>query len=98
MIVSPLEKLIVPLFRSSSPTLVTVPVTVAVPLVMRGQQIAASSAEAVRKLRLAMLVHGVDLNARASGVLSSVHGDDDVAQTIDALEGAIGMLKDDGDV
>ena len=62
------------------------------------QQIAASSPEAVRKLRLAMLVRGVDLNARASGVLSAAHSDDDVAQTIEALRGAIAMLKDDGDV
>jgi len=58
----------------------------------------AGSAEAVRKLRLAMLVHGVDLNARASGVLSAAHSDDDVAQTIEALRGAIAMLKDDGDI
>ena len=62
------------------------------------QQIGASSPEAVRKLRLAMLVHGVDLNARASGVLSTAHSDEDVAQTIAALRGAIAMLKDDGDV
>ena len=62
------------------------------------QQIGASAPEMVRKLRLAMLVHGVDLNARASGVLSSAHSDDDVAQTIEALRGAIGMLKADGDL
>ena len=66
--------------------------------VLPWQQIGTSSAESVRKLRLAMVVHGVDFNTRATAVVSAAHGDDEVAQTIEALRGAIAMLKDDGDI
>jgi glutamate-1-semialdehyde 2,1-aminomutase len=62
------------------------------------QQLTAASKETVRKFRLAMLVHGVDFNARCDGVVSTAHGDADLAATVDALRGSLAMLRREGEV
>ena len=55
-------------------------------------------AELARKLRLAMLVQGVDLNPRLGGFLSSTHEDEDIAHTVGAFREAIGMLRHEGEL
>jgi glutamate-1-semialdehyde 2,1-aminomutase len=50
------------------------------------------------RLRLAMLVHGVDTNGRIGGFLSATHTDDDIAETAAALRSAIAMLRAEGEM
>ena len=52
----------------------------------------------VNRLRLALLVHGVDVNARIGGFLSATHTADDVAHTADAFRQATRMLKQEGEL
>ena len=52
----------------------------------------------VNRLRLALLVHGVDVNARIGGFLSATHTTDDVAHTADAFRQATRMLKQEGEL
>jgi len=51
-----------------------------------------------RKLRLGLLVHGVDTNERIGGFLSATHGPDEVAHTADAFRAAIGMLRQEAEL
>ncbi len=50
------------------------------------------------KLRLALLVHGVDTNGRIGGFLSSTHTAADVAHTAEAFRGAVRMLRAEGEM
>ncbi|HYB09803.1 MAG TPA: aspartate aminotransferase family protein [Alphaproteobacteria bacterium] len=50
------------------------------------------------KLRLAMLVNGVDVTGRIGGVVSASHGPEDVAATRAAFEHSIEMLKREGEL
>jgi glutamate-1-semialdehyde 2,1-aminomutase len=52
----------------------------------------------VNKLRLAMLINGVDLNPRGGGLLSCTHTADDVSNTTAAFREAIRMLKQEGEL
>lgn len=54
--------------------------------------------ETVRKLRLALMVGGVDIQSRPGGVISAAHGPDELSRTIDAFRNAVRMLKEDGDL
>lgn len=47
------------------------------------------------KLRLAMLVHGVDLKGFRGGIVSAVHTDADIAFTLDAWRKSLRALKDE---
>jgi glutamate-1-semialdehyde 2,1-aminomutase len=58
----------------------------------------AQSKTLVNKLRLALLVNGVDVNSRIGGFLSATHTDDDVAHAANAFRLAIRMLKQEGEV
>ncbi len=60
------------------------------------KQLTAVDKEALHKLRLAMLVNGVDLNPRCGGVLSATHGAAEIAQTVAALRDSLAMLKREG--
>jgi glutamate-1-semialdehyde 2,1-aminomutase len=51
-----------------------------------------------RAFRLALLVNGVDVNSKLGGVISAVHTDADVAQTIDAFRESVRMLKSEGEL
>ena len=42
--------------------------------------------EVVDNLRLAMLVHGVEIFSWPGGPTSAVHNDDDLARTVEAFE------------
>lgn len=55
-------------------------------------------ADMVRKLRLALMVGGVDIQGRPGGVISAAHGEAELARTVEAFRGAIRMLKEDGDL
>lgn len=55
-------------------------------------------AELARKLRLALLCHGVDVNGRLGGFTSATHVPEDVAHTIDAFREAIRMVRREGEV
>jgi glutamate-1-semialdehyde 2,1-aminomutase len=52
--------------------------------------------EIARKLKLALLVHGVDLSGSLGGMVSAAHTDDDVRRTADALARSVRMLRDEG--
>jgi glutamate-1-semialdehyde 2,1-aminomutase len=58
----------------------------------------AQSKALVNRLRLALLVHGVDVNARIGGFLSATHTADDVTHTADAFRQATRMLKQEGEL
>lgn len=50
------------------------------------------------RLRLAMMVNGVDTNGRIGGVLSATHTEQDVADTAAALRESLKMLRQEGEV
>ena len=66
------------------------------PSALSAAQLTASDGEALHKLRLAMLINGVDLNPRCGGVLSATHGEEEIAQTIVALRDSIAILRREG--
>jgi len=51
-----------------------------------------------QKLRLAMLLGGVDLNGRPGGIVSASHGEAELEATVAALAGAIQRLRSDGEL
>ncbi len=58
----------------------------------------AQSKVLVHKIRLALLVNGVDVNSRIGGFLSATHTADDVVHTAEAFRQAIRMLKQEGEL
>ena len=54
--------------------------------------------ELARKLRLAMLVNGVDFNSRLGGFLSVAHAKEDIEHTVEAFAEAIRMLDAEGEL
>jgi glutamate-1-semialdehyde 2,1-aminomutase len=54
--------------------------------------------ELIRKLRLAMLVNGVDLNPMCGGLLSATHGPAEVDATEAAFAESLAMLRRAGDI
>ncbi|MEM7775181.1 MAG: aminotransferase class III-fold pyridoxal phosphate-dependent enzyme [Pseudomonadota bacterium] len=50
------------------------------------------------RLRIAMLANGVDVMGAPGGLVSAVHGPEDVAETLDAFRTAVRWLKNDGDI
>lgn len=50
------------------------------------------------RLRLALLLHGVDLSGRLSGFTSIAHDAADIAETAAALRESVRMLRDDGEL
>ena len=54
--------------------------------------------ELITKLRLAMLVHGVDMFGWPGGPTSAVHTSEDLEQTVAAFRQSIAMLKAEGEV
>jgi len=51
---------------------------------------------AAKLFRLALLVNGVDVNAKPGAIVSAAHSDDDIAETAEATRRALGMLKAEG--
>ncbi len=52
----------------------------------------------VQKLRLALLLNGVDISSKPGGLTSCVHGDTDIEQTAEAFHRALKMLRDEGEL
>jgi glutamate-1-semialdehyde 2,1-aminomutase len=52
----------------------------------------------VHKLRIAMLLNGVDISGWPGGMVSSAHTEEDVEKTARAFSSAISMLKEEGEV
>jgi glutamate-1-semialdehyde 2,1-aminomutase len=52
----------------------------------------------VHKLRLAMMLGGVDLSGSPGGLASATHGEPELADTIKALQGAIRLLRQEGEI
>lgn len=50
------------------------------------------------KMRLGMLIHGVDLKGWRGGFLSAEHDQRDLEQTVDAWRKTLRMLKDEGEI
>ncbi len=52
----------------------------------------------VGKLRLALLLHGVDISSKPGGLTSCVHGDTDLEQTVEAFRRALHMLRQESEL
>jgi len=52
----------------------------------------------VERLRLALLLEGVDMNSRIGGVVSATHGPAEMADTARAFRAALGMLRAEGEL
>ena len=63
-----------------------------------GHDVFKAASPLTTKLRLAMSVHGVDINGKLGGSVSASHSEDDLEQTASALRAAIGMLRAEGDL
>ncbi|HET6883527.1 MAG TPA: aspartate aminotransferase family protein [Pirellulales bacterium] len=50
------------------------------------------------KLRLGMMIHGVEIFTWPGGPTSAVHTDDDLKQTVDAFRQTLRMLRDEGEI
>jgi glutamate-1-semialdehyde 2,1-aminomutase len=48
------------------------------------------------KVRMGLLVNGVDMNSGPSGYISAMHGDEEMAVTIDAFRATLRALKREG--
>ena len=52
----------------------------------------------VHKLRLAMMVNGVDLSGSPGGLVSATHGDAELEDTVSAVRKSVHMLKQEGEI
>ena len=50
------------------------------------------------RLRIAMLANGVDIMGAPGGLVSAVHGPDEVARTLDAFRTSVRWMKAEGDI
>ncbi len=62
------------------------------------QELKSPPARLVSRLRLALLLHGVDVNSRLSGFTSAAHDAADVAEVARALRASLRMLRDEGEL
>ena len=63
------------------------------PTVIDWQELKNNPACLSHKLRLAMLINGVDITGWPGGTISAVHTDTDLEQTVDAFRESISMLR-----
>jgi glutamate-1-semialdehyde 2,1-aminomutase len=68
------------------------------PLQLGYQELTANPKELARKMRLALLVNGVDLSGRLSGFVSATHGAEEMEATVAAFRGALAMLRNEGEL
>jgi glutamate-1-semialdehyde 2,1-aminomutase len=57
-----------------------------------------TAAELVHKIRAGFLLHGVDIVGWPGGLVSAVHGDEDVARTLAAFDATLDLLAAEGDL
>ena len=63
------------------------------PYICSGEELKGGDPMLVNRLRLALLVNGVDPNPRLGGFTSATHGSTDIADTVAAYRAAIRMLR-----
>ena len=68
------------------------------PFAIDFREMAAVPAPLAQKFRLALLVQGVDVMGRLAGFVSATHGSDEMAATLAAFRGALGMLRAEGEL
>jgi glutamate-1-semialdehyde 2,1-aminomutase len=68
------------------------------PFTVGTAELKAQQPELTRKLRLAMLINGVDFNGRNGGLLSATHGAAEVEHTIAAFRDALALLRREGEL
>jgi glutamate-1-semialdehyde 2,1-aminomutase len=56
------------------------------------------NAGTVHKLRLGMMIHGVDLSSHPGGVISATHGEAELEDTVAAMRDTLRMLKAEGEL
>jgi hypothetical protein len=52
----------------------------------------------VHKMRLGMMIHGVDLSSHPGGVISATHGEAELEDTVTAMRNTVRMLKAEGEL
>jgi glutamate-1-semialdehyde 2,1-aminomutase len=52
----------------------------------------------VHKMRLAMMVNGVDLSSHPGGVISATHGEAELADTVAAMRKTVRLLRQEGEI
>jgi glutamate-1-semialdehyde 2,1-aminomutase len=57
-----------------------------------------AAAELVHKIRAGFLLHGVDIAGWPGGLVSAAHSEEDVARTLEAFDGTLGLLTAEGDL
>ncbi|MGH7037149.1 MAG: aspartate aminotransferase family protein [Stellaceae bacterium] len=57
-----------------------------------------SQAATVHKLRLAMMLGGIDLSGSPGGLASATHGESELADTLTALRSTIRLLRQEGEI
>ena len=68
------------------------------PLEYGFEELALKAKEPIRKLRLALLINGVDFTGWPGGTVSIAHTAEDIAETSEAFARALHLLKQDGDL
>jgi glutamate-1-semialdehyde 2,1-aminomutase len=56
------------------------------------------NASLVHKMRLGMMIHGVDLSSHPGGVISATHGDEELEDTAAAMRHTVRMLRTEGEL
>jgi glutamate-1-semialdehyde 2,1-aminomutase len=59
---------------------------------------AVRNANLSHRLRIAMLANGVDIMGAPGGLVSAVHGPEDVARTLEAFRTSVRWMKAEGDI
>ena len=62
------------------------------------EELKSNPPQVVAKLRLAMLLGGVDITGWPGGTITAAHGDEDLERTVAAFRESIGMLKREGEL
>lgn len=68
------------------------------PLALGYEELKANAPGAVQKLRLAMILNGVDIMGWPGGNIAAVHTDDDRVTTVEAFRESLRMMKAEGDL
>ena len=66
------------------------------PTLIDWQELKKNKPGLTHKLRLAMLINGVDITDWPGGTISATHTDAELEQTVDAFRESIGMLRAEG--
>ena len=56
------------------------------------------NAALVHKMRLGMMIHGVDLSSHPGGVISATHGEKELEDTVAAMRNTVRMLRAEGEL